>query len=200
MKHWQQLIFLPLGTLLVCAFSGCMVGPDFKTPPPTTAPATMPESWTRIPQPDEPSDSPTTVPATQASVTNDLSPDVTRWWDAFNDATLNSLIDRAIQSNLDLKQAEARIRQARAQRAFVASALWPTVDTNGSYDHAGTGASGSKNTDLYRAGLDATWELDIFGGTRRAVESAEADIQVAIEDRRDVLVTLTSEVALNYMD
>src|SRR5204863_7415073 len=54
--------------------------------------------------------------------------------------------------------------------------------------------------DLYQAGLDASWELDVFGGVRRDIEAAEADIAAAVEDRRDVLVTLTAEVALNYMD
>ena len=54
--------------------------------------------------------------------------------------------------------------------------------------------------DLYQAGLDASWEIDVFGGLRRDVEAANADIVAAVEDRRDVLVTLTSEVALNYID
>ena len=91
-----------------------------------------------------------------------------------------------------------RIRQARAARAVAASGLWPSVDASASYRRSRSGGVGS--ADLYQAGFDASWEIDVFGGVRRSIEAANADIAVAIEDRRDVLVTLLSEVALNYMD
>jgi NodT family efflux transporter outer membrane factor (OMF) lipoprotein len=71
---------------------------------------------------------------------------------------------------------------------------------SGSDGSRGISSGGTGGHDLYAAGLDATWELDIFGGVRRDIEAAEADIQFAIEDRNDVLVTLTSEVALSYLD
>lgn len=64
----------------------------------------------------------------------------------------------------------------------------------------GSGPRTSRDQNLFQAGFDATWELDIFGGTRRAIEAAEADIEAAVESRRDVLVTLLSEVALNYVE
>jgi len=116
-----------------------------------------------------------------------------------------------------VRQTEARIRQARASRGVVASGLYPTADVSGSYSRSGTGRDGQRTTvqnpdgttttfggdtnhDLYRAGLDANWEIDIFGGVRRDVEAANADIVAAVEDRRDVLVTLTSEIALAYLD
>jgi len=103
-----------------------------------------------------------------------------------------------------LRQAASRVRQARAARGVVASAFWPSADASGSYTRSG-GADRQQSfrdssSDLYRAGLDATWELDIFGGVRRDIEAAEADIQSAIEDRRDVLVTLVAEVGLDYTD
>ena len=62
--------------------------------------------------------------------------------------------------------------------------------------------SGGSNLDqnLYRTGFDANWEIDVFGGVRRSVEAADATIEVTIEDRRDVLVTLLGEVAKNYID
>ena len=61
-------------------------------------------------------------------------------------------------------------------------------------------SGGGKSNELYAAGFDAGWELDIFGGVRRSVEAAEADLQASQEDLRDVLVSLLAEVALNYME
>jgi NodT family efflux transporter outer membrane factor (OMF) lipoprotein len=205
---------LLLGALTL---SGCMVGPDFHEPKPGTPPA-----WVSMTDPPPPM--PTTIPSTQAttepttqSTASMTEAQVAQWWWNFDDPQLNSLIERAIDSNIDVKLAEARIRQARASRGVVASAFWPTVNTNASYTRSDTGRGAnvqvtttpgggtstariSTGKDLYAAGLDAAWELDIFGGVRRDIEASEADIQAAIEDRRDVLVTLTSEVALNYLD
>ncbi|HEV8291095.1 MAG TPA: efflux transporter outer membrane subunit, partial [Tepidisphaeraceae bacterium] len=124
--------------------------------------------------------------------------DMREWWKAFHDSTLDSLVQRAVESNLDLQQAELRIRQARATRAIAAGGLWPNVDVSASYRRSRSTGVGS--ADFYQVGFDASWELDIFGRVRRGVEAADADIVFAIEDRRDVLVTLLSEVALNYMD
>jgi NodT family efflux transporter outer membrane factor (OMF) lipoprotein len=162
--------------------SGCTVGPNYK--PQETA---MPDSW--VP--------PTSQPTTRQSVATSEPADVAQWWTVFNDPMLQQLIDRAIQSNLDLKQAEARIRQARASRGVAKADELPRLDFSGDYRR--TSAS-DHSTDLFRAGLDATWEMDIFGGIRRNVEAADADVQFAVEDYRDVMVTLTAEVALNYID
>ena len=135
--------------------------------------------------------------------------DLARWWTIFEDPTLTSLVERAVESNLDLKLAEARIRQARAVRRGAASGLGPTVAATGSFQRAqspgssGTIVGGDTNGQIsnqYQAGFDAGWELDIFGGVRRGVEAADADLQAAMETRRDVLVTLTAEVARNYID
>ena len=77
--------------------------------------------------------------------------------------------------------------------------LIPEIDSRGSYAHSGSGARGARETDLYVAGLDAAWELDIFGGIRRAVEAADASVAAAVWNRRDVLVSLVSEVAIDYI-
>lgn len=167
---------------LLLAPAGCTVGPDFK--PPAT---TMPTAW--VP--------PTTAPSTQQSVTVAQPPDIAQWWREFNDPILDSLIQRAVDANLDLRLAELRVRQARAARRVTSSNWYPFFDTSGSYRRAGTGDVSSS---LYQLGLDASWEIDVFGGTRRSVEAADAQIQISLEDRRDVLVTLTSEVALAYID
>jgi len=163
--------------------AGCTVGPDYHDPE-----RPMPRAWV----------GPSTQPATQASVTTETPADVATWWRNFNDPVLDSLVDRAIGQNLDLALASSRLRQARASRTIAAAQLWPQADASASYDRAGTLGGGSSS--LFRAGLDAAWELDIFGGVRRSVEAANADISSAQEDIRDVLVTLTSEVALNYLD
>ncbi|RPI64359.1 MAG: efflux transporter outer membrane subunit, partial [Planctomycetaceae bacterium] len=134
------------------------------------------------------------------------------WWKNFKDPMLDQLITQAVSGNLTLKQAEARIRQARAQRGISGAALWPTVNATGAYDRErasrnGTGAGFSglppgafPDQNLYQTGFDASWEIDVFGGLRRSLESADANVGVALEDRRDVLVSLLAEVALNYIE
>lgn len=176
--------------LTVVFAQGCTVGPDFKSPQ-----TKSPEKWTG-----------------SAGLEGTGSADnvLVQWWTEFNDPNLTSLIKRSIQSNLDLRQAEERLRQARAQGGVVGAAFWPTVTANSSLTRSrSTSPSNDPNNsrgfnvnhqNSFKAGLDASWELDIFGGTRRSIESAQADVEAAVYDRRDVLVTLTSEVATNYIN
>jgi NodT family efflux transporter outer membrane factor (OMF) lipoprotein len=175
--YYKTMNVLPL-VLSVCLISlaGCMVGPDYHSPQ-TTAPA----KWTGQTGP------------------QNVSPDtlLLQWWTQFNDPNLTSLIERAMKSNLDLRQAEERIRQARANLGVVDAAFWPTANVSASRTRSR--ASTGIHTNLFQTGLDAAWELDIFGGTRRNIEAAEADLKASIEDRRDVLVTLVSELAVNYV-
>jgi NodT family efflux transporter outer membrane factor (OMF) lipoprotein len=177
-----------------------MVGPDYVAPKPI-----LPPAWV----------SPTTVPATQPAAVMQSPEELAQWWTTFKDPQLNSLIGRAVKSNLDVQLATARLRAARATLGVVGSGLLPEVDAVPSYTRSGAGRGNvravpgphgttvTKNTairyDTYQAGFDATWELDIFGGTRRNMESANANIVAAVEDRRDVLVTLLSEVAIDYI-
>src|SRR5205823_8203533 len=99
-----------------------------------------------------------------------------------------------------------------ALRTIAGSGLWPTVDASGSYTRSkGSkniipgGASGTfsglgREQDLWQAGFDASWEIDVFGGIRRGVEAANADLAAAIADRNNVLVSLLGEVARNYVE
>jgi multidrug efflux system outer membrane protein len=169
-----KIIVVPVFCLYLLLQAGCMVGPDYK-PQDVNAPA----GW--------------------AGTKNVSSPDTTllQWWTEFNDANLTSLIERAMKSNLDLRQAEERIRQARAVSGIAGAGFWPTAEVTGSATRNRNSAGIKSN--LFKTGLDAAWELDIFGGTRRNIEAAEADIRASIEDRRDVLVTLVSELAINYV-
>ncbi|MEA2736273.1 MAG: outer membrane protein multidrug efflux system, partial [Humisphaera sp.] len=177
----KRLFFASL--LLIPVAAGCTVGPEYRQPN-----RPMPREWI----------GPSTQPATRASVTTEAAADVAQWWRNFHDPALDSLIDRAIGQNLDLQLASSRLRQARAARTIATAQLFPQADASRSYRLQGTGTG--RSTSLYQAGLDASWEIDVFGGVRRSVEAADADIVVAREDLRDVLVTLTSEVALNYLD
>jgi multidrug efflux system outer membrane protein len=165
-------------SLLFCLIllAGCKVGPNFE--PPQTE---VPDAWI----------GPVPPPPTAAEQ------DLAQWWTTFDDPVLTSLVGRAIQANLDLRLAEARVRQARAARGVAASGLGPTFDATGSYRRSGDAL---RTTNLYQTGFDATWELDIFGGTRRSIEAATANLEAAIDARLNTLVTLAAEVALNYID
>jgi outer membrane protein, multidrug efflux system len=181
---------LGIGTMLV--FFGCAVGPNYKRPD-----LSAPAAWNE---------------ARQTGVAT-VSADLTRWWTEFDDPLLNSLVERAVRSNLDLRAAEARIREARATRAVIAAGQWPTIETSGSYTRnrssenafaispqGGGRQGGSLDQNFYRAGFDASWEIDVFGGTRRSVEAADAGVQASVENRRDTLVSLLGDVARNYID
>jgi NodT family efflux transporter outer membrane factor (OMF) lipoprotein len=130
----------------------------------------------------------------------------------FNDGELESLIRRAAQSNLDLRMAQARLQQARAVRGGSAADFWPSVDASGSYVREKESenqpffgalplpANFPFEYSVYQAGFDASWEIDLFGGKRRALEAATADWQGAIEARNDAMVSLLAEVARNYVE
>jgi outer membrane protein, multidrug efflux system len=177
--------------LVLLTGAGCMVGPDFHAPQSSAPPA-----WAETFAPQGPA---TNAIARSNSLT--IQPmAVTNWWVMFNEPTLASLVTSAVASNLDLRLAESRVRQARAERGVVAGGLWPSLDGTAEYRRNRASGANGNALNLYQAGLDASWELDIFGGTRRAVEAADADIVASFEDRRDVLVTLAAEVALNYLN
>ncbi|MGC4049563.1 MAG: efflux transporter outer membrane subunit, partial [Paludibaculum sp.] len=123
------------------------------------------------------------------------------WWSTLGDPVLTALEERAVKGNLDLRQAEMKIRQARAQRDGASADLYPTVTANGS-------ATGSRSStryggelgQSYSAGVSASWEPDFFRKIRGTVAAYNADVEAAQEDLRNVLVSLTAEVALNYVD
>ncbi len=126
------------------------------------------------------------------------------WWTKLDDPLLTQLLERAAAANLDLGQARTRVRQARARRGVAGAALFPTADATGAatWSERGSGQSGAGSSDqwLYSAGFDAAWELDVFGGVRRSVEAAQADLEASREDLGDVLVSLLAETALDYVD
>ena len=173
-----------LGVVTIFTIHGCAVGPDYVRPETPTRQAWHTELKGGLTA--EPMD-----PETLAS-----------WWKTLNDPTLSTLIHRTVSSNLDLKSARARVREARARRGVAQADLFPTLGTGGSatWSRSSEETGNGKTRDLYAVGFDAGWELDLFGGTRRSVEAAEADLQASQENLRDVLVSLLGEVALNYVE
>jgi len=128
--------------------------------------------------------------------------DLATWWSILNDASLTNLVESAVSGNLGLKEASARVREARARRGIAEADRFPTIDARGSAKTSRSSektGSGSER-ELYAVGFDAAWELDLFGGRQRTIEAAEAEIQANEEDLRDVLVSLLAEVALNYVE
>jgi len=133
--------------------------------------------------------------------------DLSRWWTAFGDATLDALVAQALVGNLDLQRAEARVLEARAMRRAAGAADQPQVNAGGDASRAERSANNDSSFNvpgetrsLFVVGFDALWELDLFGGVRRSVEAADADVAAAQELRRGVLVTLLAEVSREYLD
>jgi outer membrane protein, multidrug efflux system len=172
-------IHILLGGLLATVFIACApVGPDYQPPH-----QELPASWR------------------ETGIKEDGvigSEELEHWWTLFNDPQLDSLIRRATLANLDLQVATSRIAQARAQYLLVRGTILPTADVSGNYSRFGSG--GNPHQDLFQVGFDAGWEIDIFGGIRRAVESAQANFAAEKESCNDVLISLQAEVARNYLE
>jgi outer membrane protein, multidrug efflux system len=178
---------------------GCTVGPDYHKPD-----LKAPDRYAALDQ----TAAPLSQPVSEAA-------DLSRWWTQFHDAELESLIERALSANLDLLTAASRVREARAQEIVAAAAELPAVNATSDtvQFHSGTNplqslsgessggapAHGGTNLHFYSIGFDATWELDIFGGTRRAIEAARAGSEAARWQMRDGEVTLTAEIATDYV-
>ncbi|MEP7184700.1 MAG: TolC family protein [Rhodanobacter sp.] len=126
------------------------------------------------------------------------------WWRQFNDPTLDALIQRAAANNLDLRIAVARLHESRALLSGARSDQLPTIDTDIDYSRSrgqqpGFGTQRQTVT-TYQAGFDASWELDVFGGVRRSVEAAGADLGASEAALHDAQVSLLAEVARNYFE
>jgi multidrug efflux system outer membrane protein len=184
--NWRR----PLLAAALLTLSGCAaVGPDYVEPE-----LDVPDAW-------------------HMQIVDQVAqgPEATlqSWWTVFDDPILNQLIDRARAENLDLQNAAARVRAARARLGITSGARLPSVDggakaarTEQSDDgwlQQVAPSSGLDPQNLYQLGLDASWEPDLFGRIRRSIESAEAQYESTLETERDVMVTLFAEVALTYV-
>lgn len=169
--------------------SGCaspIVGPDYHAPD-----LHLPAHWSAKSQSPD-------IPAIENTR-------LERWWTQFEDEKLNWLIDQALTENLDLKLAQARLHQARASRQLAEAGLSPKVSASA----GGSRTSYSNNSNvivprsvstLYNAGFDATWEIDVFGGIRRGVEAATADLASSQASLDNTRISLVAELARNYVE
>lgn len=180
-------IALAWAAAAVLAAGGCTVGPNYHPPA-----APSPVQWSSPLRGGE-----TNLPA------SDL-----QWWKSFGDPELSVLVLRAGESNRNVRAAEARLREARAAVRFASSYYGPILDTSGSYSESRYSANGFPpfppgtplEDNVYQAGFDASWEIDVFGGLRREVEAARAAAAAAEFQRRAVLLSIRAETARNYID
>ncbi|HEY1707638.1 MAG TPA: efflux transporter outer membrane subunit [Rhizomicrobium sp.] len=196
MKRLVPLLLLPL--------AACTVGPDYRKPDVAT-----PGGYSELPAANA---APLSVP--QAS-----EGDLSQWWQQFGDAELQRLIATGMKENLDLQSAASRIREARQQEIVEGAAGLPSVNASGNAAHlhsnsnlleklgASGGSSGGSSSappsggsdiKLYSLGFDASWEIDVFGGVRRAVEAAQANTEAAEWELHDGEVSLSAEIANDY--
>jgi NodT family efflux transporter outer membrane factor (OMF) lipoprotein len=213
-----KLIF-PLLLPLFAALPACTVGPDYHPPAMPT-----PKHWVET-QPLSPSPPPGGGRGFSPQSPEGNIAELAHWWHGFNDGKLNSLIARALQGNLDVQAADARLSASRAQIAATAAGLWPRLNASGGYQRErlspnalkgilGGAFEGGESTtgllsslgpigtpfNLFQAGFDSSWELDIFGGIKRQQEAALANAEALEESRRDLRITLTAEVARHYLE
>ena len=171
---------------LLVGLNGCAVGPNFHPPKTEVSSAFGNGSQTNM------------TPAATAVT----------WWQGFNDPRLNSLVARAVTNNPDLRIATAHVLEARALRMGAVADFFPVANANAGWTKALASENSSpiplprsqREMSLYNAGFDATWELDLFGHVRRAVQADTALVAATVATRQDVLVTLISEVARNYFE
>jgi NodT family efflux transporter outer membrane factor (OMF) lipoprotein len=184
--------------LVVLLLAGCTVGPNYQRPATPVPPAFA-----------EPN-----------NVQSASDAELAQWWHGFDDPELDKLVDRAVARNFDVETAAARIREARAREVAAGAGALPQVDAQASASRQrisenaipippGAGGSGGGNTgsfglpgsefSTFRVGFDASWEIDLFGKTRRSVEAARARTGAAIWNRRDVQISVAAEAAEAYL-
>ena len=171
----RSTLFLTGFTSLVM-LSGCLVGPDYQKPV-----FKLDSMW-----------------SSHSRETPSEPPELAGWWHRLNDPLLYKLVTDAIAGNNDVASAKAKVREARASLWQTTGTLFPTLDGSAS-GNRNKPAGGSERSQ-YRSGLDSSWEIDLFGANRRAVEAAKYGLDGAKEDMRATMLTLIGDVATNYAE
>jgi NodT family efflux transporter outer membrane factor (OMF) lipoprotein len=171
--------------MTVLLLSACVVGPNYEKPS-----LSFSDQWFSEPE----------------QTTSFLDEIKTDWWRIFGDPQLEKYIETTVAQNNELEAARAGVLRARALRREAIAPFYPSMDaelqrtrqgTSGAT--SGTFSAGSRRT-IYDGSLNASWEIDLFGGTRRAEEAAQARLQGALDERRGVLLAVLAETARNYYD
>jgi len=172
---------------LAWLLQGCTVGPDYRRPAVGGAAA----GWS-------------------AATALDTAPAEVAPWQALGDPVLTQLIEAAVAHNLDLREAEANLRAARAQRDAAAGSRLPELNALGSATEQQISDNGelpvneiphfNRRFSLYDVGFDASWEIDLWGGTRRTVEAAQRRAEAAAERQQDALLRVVAEVVRIYAE
>ncbi|HEX9876052.1 MAG TPA: efflux transporter outer membrane subunit [Gammaproteobacteria bacterium] len=183
MQHVRTIASILTAAVLAAA---CAVGPEYETPAIDTG-----GGWA------------------EAAATTEAELDLSRWWRRFDDAVLDRLVAQALEQNLDVRQATARVAEARALRAAAAGGRYPLVETSASVTRRRQSENGplpigqipglERDQTIYEPGFDALWELDLFGRTRRTVEAADARVEAAVERQRGAQMTVAAETARSYL-
>src|ERR1700686_1928739 len=180
------------GPMLGIGLTGCTVGPDYQSPEMKEAPGRSALNGESVP-----------------SRTVEGAVDIA-WWKSFRDFQLSSLVERLVAQNLDLETAAERVIQSIAQRRVAASQGLPHIEGQSSSTYNRQSPNGTLSLltpspgapldyPLFRDGLTSSWQLDLFGRVRRAVEAADANTLAAVENRHGVALAAVAELAQSYM-
>lgn len=168
-----------IALIVTLLLAGCKAGPDYARP-----------------------ELPATGDAFLRAGDSDAAAPAARWWEGLGDPLLTDLIDKGLESAPGIAAAEARLRQARAGLAGSRAALLPAFSSSAMYVYADLPndafGSGAGNNEFYTLGFDAQWEVDLWGGQRRAIERAHAGTAEAAAQLADAQVRLSAEIARNY--
>nr|WP_256476269.1 efflux transporter outer membrane subunit [Siccirubricoccus soli] len=176
---------------MAVALAGCTVGPDYSGPPEVAPAAASSPNFRRV----------GLAPVVSTSP-------VARWWTGLDDPVLTSLIEIALDNGTTVRATQARLRRARAVVSEDRAGLFPQGSASGLALHSrlptgsltgSQGGSSATKLDLYSVGFDASWELDLFGGTRRGIEGARARAEAEEAALADAQVQLAAEVAQTYV-
>ncbi len=169
--------------LILAGITGCTMGPDYHQAIPV-----VPDHWQAEP----------------AKAVKSFKPDILKtWWKCFADPQLDRLMNQALAGNLDLKIAQVRIDQARAERRGTRGELFPSVDIKAGAqrnENPFPGLAPGIKYNMFELGFDAIWEIDLFGRLQRRLEASSADLQGAEEAYHQSLVVLTAELARSYIN
>lgn len=191
----NQLTKKALCLAIATTLSGCMVGPDYEKPVLTSDNNFNHSAELKL----------------ENAKSKKTIADMAQWWRRFNDEQLVQFIEQALNQNLTLKQAIARVSQADAQVASLRSQLLPSGQFNAQATKAHISLDDltgqvlnsmpgfNRNVNLYDINASLNWEIDIFGGTRRGVEAATAEYQASQASVIATQLKITSEVADTYV-